>query len=78
MKRESGMGQEDEGLVIPLAEGDRLLPAIMLPDDEGPDPRVDEMLHDTPIRRYADTPTGDMQVALHLAFPFVGEELEAA
>ena len=67
---ESGMGQEDEGLVIALAEVNFLLPAIILPDDEGTDPTVDKMLH--------DTPTGDMQLALHLAFPFVGEELETA
>ena len=67
---EAGMGQEDEGLVIPLAEVDFLLPAIILPDDEGTDLTLDEMLD--------DTPTGDMQVALHLAFPFVGEDIETA
>jgi hypothetical protein len=66
----SGRGQEDDGLVSPRAAVDVLLPASMLPGEEGTDPPVDELRH--------ATPTGDMPVARHRACPFVGAESETA
>ena len=65
---EAGMGQEDKRLVIPLAEGYLLLPAIVLPNHEGADAPLNKAIHNTTASR--------VQLAVHLAFALISKTIQ--
>ena len=66
---EAGMREEDECLIRVLSQGHILLPTVILPDDQGTDTMLDEMIN--------DAAAGHMEIAVHLPFPLVGEHIEA-